>query len=177
MEISLSTASSGPVPYHRNLDQAAVIVTALEQIFRSAASEQERRQAAAAYISDELVAVERQAAVRDAGEGFPSQLDLAKPPPPTERLSGLAVQPQTICRRCGDPVAIVGPGTPPHYASLRCRSCDVFRGWLPRAHGAYLTEVVAEAGVPRHPIPLSGNHGIDRDPVQARPLISLHQQN
>jgi hypothetical protein len=169
MEILPTAASSGSISYRRNLDQAAVIATALEQIFASSASASERRQAAVAYIRD---AVER----RTGEESFSPQLDLPDPPS-ADHITGIAVQPSNVCRRCGDPVAIVGPGTPPHYASLRCRSCDVFRGWLPRAHGAYLTEVVAEAGVPRHPIPLSGNHGIDRDPVQARPLISLHQQN
>ena len=83
-----------------------------------------------------------------------AQLDLFGPPPPADPLLGLAVNCPNACRRCGDPVAIVGPGKPPHYASLRCRSCDLHRGWLARTHWAYLTEVIAEAGAPHQPIAL-----------------------
>jgi hypothetical protein len=64
------------------------------------------------------------------------------------------VKPPKACRRCGDPVATVGPGTPPHYASVRCRSCGLHRGWLSRAHCAYLTDVITETGAPRQAIVL-----------------------
>ena len=67
------------------------------------------------------------------------------------------MKPPNVCRQCADPVAIVGPGTPPHYASLRCRSCDLHRGWLSRVHCAYLAEVIAEFGVPRDPVTISSS--------------------
>jgi hypothetical protein len=82
-----------------------------------------------------------------------------------------------VVPQCGDLLAIIGPGTPPHYASLHCRSCGVFRSWLSRVRCPYLAEVITDAGVPRKPIILShDNHGIGRDTVQPRPLVSLHQQ-
>jgi hypothetical protein len=136
-----------------NLDQAAVIVTALEQIFLSSAPASERRQAAVAYIRDELADARCQAAAREAAESFPPQSDLLAPPP-ADRLFGIAVRPQAVCCKCGDPIAIIAPGKPPHFAMLQCRSCDAYRGWLPRAHGAYLAEIIADAGVPREPITL-----------------------
>jgi hypothetical protein len=150
LENLLATASSGTVSNYRNLDHAAVIATALEQIFRSSASELERRQAAVNYLRAELAGVERHL---ESDESFPPQPNPLEPPP-ADRIIGIAVQPQTVCRKCGDPVAIVGPGKPPHFSSLHCRSCGVFRSWLPRAHGAYLAEVVADAGVPREPLRL-----------------------
>jgi hypothetical protein len=170
------TASSGSIPYQQNLDQAAVIAVALEQIFLSSAPASERRQAAVAYIRDELADARCQAAAREAAESLSPQLNLLDPLPP-DGIVGLAVQPLNVCRKCGDPVAVVGAGTPPHYASLHCRSCGVFRGWLSRVHCAYLAEVIADAGVPRKPIILShDNHGNGRDMVQPQPLVSLHQQ-
>jgi hypothetical protein len=175
MEILPTAASSGSTSYRRNLDQAAVIAAALEQIFTSSAPAQERQRAAADYIADELIAAERRAAWETGESSFPPQLNLLEPSP-LGGIVGLAVQPQTTCRRCGDPVAVVGAGKAMHHASLHCRSCDLHRGWLSRAHCAYLAEIVAEAGVPREPIILSDNNGIDRDPVQPRPLVSLHQQ-
>ena len=155
MQGFLSTASSGTVSYHHHPDHATYIATALEQIFGSTASAQERRQAAIDYIHEELIDTKRQAAAGD-GERFHTQPDFFGPPPSTDHLSGLAVKPPNVCRQCADPVAIVGPGTPPHYASLRCRSCDLHRGWLSRVHCAYLAEVIAD-GVPRDPITISSS--------------------
>jgi hypothetical protein len=140
MEILSPAASSGSVSNRRNLDQAAVIVTALEQIFSSSSPASERRAAAVAYVRDELAAVECPTSW-ETGENFPLQFNLPDPPSP-DRITGIAVRPSNVCRRCGDPVAIIGPGTPPHCASLHCRSCELHRGWLSRAHCAYLVEIV-----------------------------------
>jgi hypothetical protein len=150
---TISAASCGTVYTTRIPDHATVIVTALERIFDSSAPVWERRQAAIAYVRDELADVERQAADRWPGENFHPQLDLLDPLTSADSLWGLAVKPPNACRKCGDPVATVGPGKPPHSASLRCRSCDLHRGWVSRAHCAYLNEVIA-TGVPREPIVL-----------------------
>jgi hypothetical protein len=134
-------------------DHAVVMVTALAHIFGSTASEQEQWQAAVAYVRDEL-AVEREAANWWPGESD-TQLDFFVPPMSADPVLGLAVRPPAACRQCGDPVATVGPGKPPHYASLRCRSCNLHRGWLSRVHHANLTEVINTAGAaPREPIVL-----------------------
>jgi hypothetical protein len=113
-------------------------------------------------------------------ERYPSfhvQLDLFNTAAPSDPLLGLTVKLPNTCSKCGDLLAIIGPGTPPHYASLHCRSCGVFRSWLSRVRCPYLAEVITDAGVPRKPIILShDNHGIGRDTVQPRPLVSLHQQ-
>jgi hypothetical protein len=87
------------------------------------------------------------------GEIFHAQLDLFGPPTSADPLPGLAVRPPAACPQCRDPVATVGPGKPPHYASLRCRFCNLHRGWLSRVHHAYLTKVINTAGAaPREPI-------------------------
>ena len=38
--------------------------------------------------------------------------------------------PADVCIVCGSLAVEIGPGTPPHYAKLRCLSCNAFR-WLP----------------------------------------------
>jgi hypothetical protein len=87
------------------------------------------------------------------GESY-TQLDFFGPPTSVNPLLGLAVRLPHACRKCAGSVATVGPGTPPHYASLRCRSCDFHRGWLSRANCTFLTEVINKGGAPREPIVL-----------------------
>jgi hypothetical protein len=88
------------------------------------------------------------------GEIFQAQLDLFGTPNSADPLSGLAVKLPVTCRKCADLVAIIGPGKPPHSASLLCRSCGLHRGWLSRANCTFLTEVINNGGAPREPIVL-----------------------
>jgi hypothetical protein len=160
---NISAASYGTVSYAPRIpDRAAVVATALERIFSSSAPVWERRQAAVDYLRDQLTDVERQAAARETGENFHAQLDFFNQPPSTDPLLGLAVKLPDACRKCADAAAIVGPGKPPHYASLHCRSCNLHRGWLSRAHRAHLNELIA-IGLPREqPIALTRTSKPDR---------------
>ena len=56
------------------------------------------------------------------------------------------------CSKCGDLVAIVGPGKPPHCVSLLCQSCGLHRGWISRANYTFLNEVISKFGAPREPV-------------------------
>ena len=56
------------------------------------------------------------------------------------------------CSKCGDLVAIVGPGKPPHCASLLCQSCGLHRGWVSRANYTFINEVINKFGAPSEPI-------------------------
>ena len=63
MENFLSATSCGiATNVSRIPDQATVIVTALERIFDSSAPVWERRQAAAAYLRDEIASIEHRIA-------------------------------------------------------------------------------------------------------------------
>jgi hypothetical protein len=63
-----------------------------------------------------------------------TQLDLFTPPTSVDPLLGLAVTLPNTCSNCAALVAIIGPGKPPHSASLLCRSCGLHRGWVSRAN-------------------------------------------
>jgi hypothetical protein len=87
-------------------------------------------------------------------EIFHTQLDLFGPPTSADPLLGLAVKLPNTCSKCADLVAIIGPGKPPHSASLLCRSCGLHRGWVSRANYTFLNEVINEFGAPSEPIVL-----------------------
>jgi len=69
-------------------------------------------------------------------------------------LIGLVVTLPDTCSTCGHLVAIVGPGKPPHFASLLCRSCEMHRGWVSHANCTFLNEIVNKFGKPNEPIVL-----------------------
>jgi hypothetical protein len=52
------------------------------------------------------------------------------------------------CAGCGEIAVVVGPGTDPHVASLRCVCCDRHRGWLPRSLAEFLVEIIQRFGQP-----------------------------
>ena len=83
---------------------------------------------------------------------FGAQLDLFGTAAPADPLLGLAVKLPDTCSKCGDLVAIVGPGKPPHCASLLCRSCGLHRGWISRANYTFLNEIINKFGAPTEPI-------------------------
>ena len=86
------------------------------------------------------------------GEIFHAQLDLFGPPTSADPLLGLAVKLPNTCSKCADLVAIIGPGKPPHSASLLCRACGLHRGWVSRANYTFLNEVINKFGAPSEPI-------------------------
>jgi hypothetical protein len=92
------------------------------------------------------------AAAYRCGETFHTQLDLFGPPISADPLLGLAVKLPTTCSKCADLVAIIGPGKPPHSASLLCRSCGLHRSWVSRANYTFLNEVINKSGAPSEPI-------------------------
>jgi hypothetical protein len=89
------------------------------------------------------------------GERFPSvhaEPDLFGTAAPADPLLGLAVKLPNTCGKCADLVAIIGPGKPPHCASLLCRSCGLHRGWILRVNYKFLNEIINKFGVPSEPI-------------------------
>ena len=71
---------------------------------------------------------------------------------PAGPLSGLTVKLPDTCSTCGDLAAIIGPGKPPHCASLLCQSCGLHRGWISRANNTFLNEIINKFGAPSEPI-------------------------
>jgi hypothetical protein len=90
------------------------------------------------------------AAASRCGESFRAQLDLFGAPTSGDPLLGLAVS--KTCRKCGDLVAILGPGKGPHSASLLCRSCGLHHSWVSRANYTLAKELTTKFGPPREPI-------------------------
>jgi hypothetical protein len=82
----------------------------------------------------------------------PAQLDLLRRTASANPLLGLAVKLPDTCGKCGHLVAIIGPGKPPHFASLLCRSCGMDRGSLSRATYTFLNEIINKFGAPTEPI-------------------------
>jgi hypothetical protein len=56
------------------------------------------------------------------------------------------------CAVCGETAVIIGPGTGPHVAALRCICCDRHRGWLPKAVADFLMATIAQFGLPAEAI-------------------------
>ena len=81
-----------------------------------------------------------------------AQHDLFGAAAPTGPLSGITVKLPDTCSKCGDLVAIIGPGKPPHCASLLCQSCGLHRGWISRANYTFLNEIINKFGAPSEPI-------------------------
>jgi hypothetical protein len=52
------------------------------------------------------------------------------------------------CAECGATAVVIGQGTGPHAACLRCASCDRHRGWLPKALTEFLVELIRLFGPP-----------------------------
>jgi hypothetical protein len=63
----------------------------------------------------------------------------------TVRLAGRPVDPGH--RRCGD-IVTLGSSKAMHAATMTCRSCGQFRGWLPRDAVAFINDVRAKFGAP-----------------------------
>lgn len=71
-------------------------------------------------------------------------------PVPADPLIGLNVTLPDLCK-CGAAEAVIGAGSGPHLASLRCRACEAHRGWVGVQTYAFLTETVKQFGRPTAP--------------------------
>ena len=76
--------------------------------------------------------------------------------PADDPLASLAVQFEHDFCRCGSNVATIGGGRAMHRASLTCRSCNRFRGWLSRHTANWIESVISLHGRPDKPIILRG---------------------
>jgi hypothetical protein len=85
---------------------------------------------------------------------------VAAAPELTEPLLGISVRLPDVCAKCGDSVAVIGAGKGMHKASLSCKACGHFRGWVSRASYDFLTAITNKFGAPTTPIVIRrGQHG------------------
>jgi hypothetical protein len=56
------------------------------------------------------------------------------------------------CALCGETAVILGAGTGPHVAALRCLGCGRHRGRLPQTVADFLIALIAKFGQPAEPI-------------------------
>jgi hypothetical protein len=64
---------------------------------------------------------------------------------------GVHVRPDDNCQ-CGEGVAVISAGRPPHAAGLVCITCHGHRGWLPHRAHAFILETIKQFGRPNEPI-------------------------
>jgi hypothetical protein len=76
--------------------------------------------------------------------------------PAHDPLAGLAVKLEHDRCKCGGDIAIIGDGKAMHRASLSCRSCGRFRGWLSRHTADWIEAVINLHGRPDKPITMRG---------------------
>jgi hypothetical protein len=69
----------------------------------------------------------------------------------TGPIVGLVVDLQDACA-CGTNLAVIGAGSGPHLASLRCQACDHHRGWVSRQSYNFLTKTTEQFGRTDEPI-------------------------
>jgi hypothetical protein len=91
---------------------------------------------------------------------FSGLLDLFTSPTVTSTstsITGLSVQLDRRCRRCGSCISIIGSSRGPHFAALNCADCGVHTGWLPRVSLPFLSDTIDRFGRPNKPIILHGD--------------------
>ena len=67
-------------------------------------------------------------------------------------LVGIDVRLPDSCKHCGSQLAVIGPSRPPHRASMNCKSCASFRGWVSNVSFDFISKVVEQFGQPTEPI-------------------------
>ena len=67
-------------------------------------------------------------------------------------LIGINVKLPDACKHCGSNLAIIGPAPIPHRASLHCRGCQLFRGWVSNEAFRFVSKIVEQFGRPIEPI-------------------------
>jgi hypothetical protein len=80
--------------------------------------------------------------------------DTMAPPAESDLLLGLEVKLSDKCPSCERAVALIGPGSGPHKAALRC-GCGKHRGWVSSTSFAFLQKIVETFGRPTTPIAIS----------------------
>jgi hypothetical protein len=90
----------------------------------------------------------------------PDQFDLFQAAPAADPLIGLTLTLPDSCSKCGAGETLVGPGSGPHLASLRCAVCEIFRGWVGHRTHAFLLETVKQFGRPTTPIAIRRERNI-----------------
>ena len=73
-------------------------------------------------------------------------------PAPNPAISGLVAKLPDVCKKCGSHLAIIGPASVPHRASLHCKECRTFRGWVSDTSLKFVSKVVEQFGKPTEPI-------------------------
>ena len=67
-------------------------------------------------------------------------------------LVGIDVRLPDRCKHCSSQLAVIGPSRPPHRASMNCKSCGSFRGWVSNVSFDFISKVVEQFGRPTEPI-------------------------
>ena len=73
-------------------------------------------------------------------------------PAPNPAINGLVVKLPDTCKHCKSDLAVIGPAPVPHRASLHCKKCRLFRGWVSNEAFRFISKVVAQFGKPVDPI-------------------------
>lgn len=71
---------------------------------------------------------------------------------PDNPLLGISVRLPDVCSKCGESVAVIGPGKAQHKASLNCNSCGYFRGWISAESYSFIATITNKFGAPTTPI-------------------------
>jgi hypothetical protein len=70
----------------------------------------------------------------------------------TSQLVGLAVDLSHTKLRCHDNIATIAPGKGPHVGEFKCAACGAHRGWLSKATGKWIEDVIERFGRPTVPL-------------------------
>jgi hypothetical protein len=65
-------------------------------------------------------------------------------PAPNPAISGLVAKLPDVCKKRGSHLAIIGPAPVPHRASLHCKECRTFRGWVSDTSFKFVSKVVEQ---------------------------------
>jgi hypothetical protein len=72
--------------------------------------------------------------------------------PNANSAHGLSVELPTVCPTCSAVLATIGEGREPHKASLRCTSCNAFRGHMSIVTWSFIANLAGRFGAPTEPI-------------------------
>ena len=67
-------------------------------------------------------------------------------------LIGIDVKLPDTCKHCGSDLAVIGAAPVPHRASLHCKECRTFRGWVSDSSFKFVRKVIEQFGKPKEPI-------------------------
>ena len=67
-------------------------------------------------------------------------------------LVGTDVRLPDVCKNCSSPLAVIGPSRPPHRASMNCKACGSFRGWVSNVSFDFIRKIVEQFGKPTEAI-------------------------